>query len=157
MIAPPPTDTGLICFGPNGLFLGTASIEVRWPPTLHSLQVHSKSFPPCKISSELDFRLLSYELLGTENLTFASPFNSLGTGVNTPAIKLNQTIRKWKSSFNPLHLCNIFIKCGKQEQFRNPQDEQITKLSLVVRFDIELVEISRVKEKTSIFELSSLI
>ena len=33
-----------------------------------------KCFPPCKISSKLDFRLLSYELLGKENLTFASPF-----------------------------------------------------------------------------------
>ena len=41
-----------------------------------------------------------------------------------------------------LTLCNIFIKSGKQEHlFWNPQDEHITKLSLVVRFDVELVDI----------------
>ena len=33
----------LIFFGPNGLFLETASIEVMWPPILYSLQVHQKA------------------------------------------------------------------------------------------------------------------
>ena len=52
---------------------------------------------------------------------------------------------------------NILVVKSLSNQLQNPQDKQISKLSLVVRFDVELVEISRIKENTSIFELSSFI
>ena len=39
--------------------------------------------------------------------------------------------------FNPQYLREIFIKARNQEQFWNPQHKQISKLSLVVRFDVE--------------------
>ena len=51
-------------------------------------------------------------------------------------------------SLNP----NISAKplSNNQGWFRNPQDELISKLSLIVRFDQELAEIFGVKEKASI-------
>ena len=52
--------------------------------------------------------------------------------------------------FNPQYLCQFLIKSNNLDQFRNPQDELISKLSLLVRFDQELAEILRVKEKASI-------
>ena len=49
----------------------------------------------------------------------------------------------------------FFIKLSNQGQFQNPQEKQILKLSLVVRFDKELMEIFTVKEKASVFEVST--
>ena len=49
----------------------------------------------------------------------------------------------------------FFIKLSNQGQFQNPQEKQIPKLSLVVRFDKELMEILTVKEKASVFEVST--
>ena len=43
-------------------------------------------------------------------------------------------------------------KKTNQGQFRNPQDELISKLSLLARFDKDLAEILEVKEKASISE-----
>ena len=48
--------------------------------------------------------------------------------------------------------CQIFIKSNNQGQFRNPQDELISKLSLLARFDKDLAEILEVEEKASISE-----
>ena len=53
------------------------------------------------------------------------------------------------------YLCHFFIKCNNQGQFWNPQEKLILKLSLVVGFDEELMEILTVKEKASIFELTT--
>ena len=55
-------------------------------------------------------------------------------------------------SLNP----NISAKplSNNQGWFRNPQDELILKMSLLVRFDQELAEILRVKEKASISKSS---
>ena len=64
----------------NGLYRGQVASNTTFPSST------PKSFPTCKISSKLDFRLLSYELLGTENLTFASPFK----------MGLNNQGWKWK-------------------------------------------------------------
>ena len=42
------------------------------------------------------------------------------------------------------------IKSNNQDQFRNPQDELIPKLTLVVGFGQELAELLTVKEKALI-------
>ena len=49
------------------------------------------------------------------------------------------------------------IKSNNQDQFQNPQDELIPKLTLVVRFDQELTELLTVKEKASISKCYHLI
>ena len=54
--------------------------------------------------------------------------------------------------FNLQYLGQIFIKSNNQGQFRNPQDELISKLSLLARFDKDLAEILEVEEKASISE-----
>ena len=57
--------------------------------------------------------------------------------------------------FDCQYLQHFFIKSNNQGQFRNPQEKLILKLSLVVRFDQELMEILTVKEKISVFELTT--
>ena len=57
--------------------------------------------------------------------------------------------------FNPQYLRQFFIKTNNQGQFRNQLIFRIPKLSLVVRFDKDLAEILRVKEKASISKSSS--
>ena len=46
-------------------------------------------------------------------------------------------------------------KCKNLGQFWNPQEKLILKLSLVVTFDKEMMEILTVKEKASIYELTT--
>ena len=67
-----------------------------------------------------------------------------------PTTKKTISFRNGSLLFNLQYLGQIFIKSNNQGQFRNPQDELISKLVLVVRFDQELLEIFRVKEKASI-------
>ena len=69
--------------------------------------------------------------------------------------KKKLTLRKLKLLFNCQYLRQFFIKLSNQGQFQNPQEKQIPKLSLVVRFDKELMEILTVKEKASVFEVST--
>ena len=52
--------------------------------------------------------------------------------------------------FSPQYLRQFFIKSNNQGQFQNQLIFRIPKLSLVVRFDKDLAEILRVKEKASI-------
>ena len=68
--------------------------------------------------------------------------------------KKKLTLRKLKLLFNCQYLRQFFIKLSNQGQFQNPQEKQILKLSLVVRFDKELTEILTVKEKASVFEFT---
>ena len=65
------------------------------------------------------------------------------------------TLRKLKLLFNCQYHRQFFIKLSNQGQFQNPQEKQILKLSLVVRFDKELTEILTVKEKASVFEVGT--
>ena len=74
---------------------------------------------------------------------------------NTRDDKKKLTLRKLKLLFNCQYLRQFFIKLSNQGQFQNPQEKQILKLSLVVRFDKELTEILTVKEKASVFEVST--
>ena len=69
--------------------------------------------------------------------------------------KKKLTLRKLKLLFNCQYLRQFFIKLSNQGQFQNPQEKQILKLTLVVRFDKELMEILAVKEKASVFEVST--
>ena len=50
---------------------------------------------------------------------------------------------------------HFFIKYNNQGQLWNPQEKLILKLSLVVRFDKEMTEILTVKEKASIYKLTT--
>ena len=57
--------------------------------------------------------------------------------------------------FDCQYLRHFLIKCNNQGQFRNPQEKLILKLSLIVRFDKEIMEILIVKEKASVYELTT--
>ena len=59
-------------------------------------------------------------------------------------------IRNGSLLFNPQYLRQFLIKSNNQDQFRNPQDELIPKLTLIVRFNQILAELFKVKEKASI-------
>ena len=59
------------------------------------------------------------------------------------------SFQKSRLVFNLEYFWQIFIKFNNQGQFWNPHDKQIeiSKLSLIFRFDEELTEISKVKDK----------
>ena len=67
-----------------------------------------------------------------------------------PTTKKTISFRNGSLLFNLQYLGQIFIKSNNQGQFRNPQDELISKLSLLARFDKDLAEILEVEEKASI-------
>ena len=69
-----------------------------------------------------------------------------------PTTKKTTSFRNGSLLFNLQYLGQIFIKSNNQGQFRNPQDELISKLSLLARFDKDLAEILEVEEKASISE-----
>ena len=52
---------------------------------------------------------------------------------------------------------NFFIKYNNQGQLWNPQEKLVLNLSLVVIFDKEMMEILTVKEKASVYELTTFI
>ena len=63
----------------------------------------------------------------------------------------------WSLPFNPQYLCQFLVKSSNQGQFWNLLVLAIQKQFLVARFDNELMELLKVKEKTTFFELSSFI
>ena len=64
----------------------------------------------------------------------------------------SSSFRKSGLAFNLEYLCQFFINFNNQCQFWNPHDEQNTNLSLIFKFDEEIMEIiGNEKDETKLF------